>query len=125
MSAANVEITTCEEDGLTHFTVCLRHPGESVETFPCWAEDSEHAEEQARNAWPDSDLMGAIKTLEIHSPYVWRLEHGADELATAALDCVMNWEKGDLAGAVNVLDDLLDELPWFDREIRERAISEN
>lgn len=124
MSTTN-EITSAEADGLTHYTVCLRHPGASIETYACWAEDEEHAEEQARDAYPDSDVLGALDTQAIHNPYYDELQMGAGQLAVTALGVVENWESRELAGKVQLLDALLDELPWFDREDTSNAVKQD
>ena len=123
MSVAN-EIDSAEADCLKHFTVCLRHPDTSVGTFACWAEDDEHAQEQARSAYPDSDILGALVTIEIRNPYYEQLEHDAEQLATTALGVVENWESRQLADHVQLLDGLLDELPWFDREGMSNAVKQ-
>ena len=123
--SAHDEINRAEADSLKHFTVCLRHPGATLETFACWAEDDEHAEEQARSAYPETDILGAIETMDIENPYYTVLEHDSEQLATTALGVVDNWEAKQLADHVRLLDALLDELPWFDREGTSNAVKQD
>ncbi len=119
----NDEINHAEAVCLQHFTVCIRHGSSSMETFPCWAENEEHADEQARNAYPESDIIGSVVTTSIENPYYNQLEHDSEDLAIVACAVVQNWEEGDLASQVALLDTLLDELQWFDRDLYKNNIS--
>jgi len=49
-------------DGLTHYRVTLKEsPGDKgTIVFDCWAEDSDHADEQADNAYPGCELVNTI-----------------------------------------------------------------
>lgn len=50
-----------QPDGLIHWTVLYRSSesllGDPPEAFRCWAENTEHAEEQCRNFLPDCDIV--------------------------------------------------------------------
>ena len=56
-------------DGMLNYVVLHREVGagplDPPQGFQCWAEDSDHAEEQCENAYPDNEIL-----------WVWQGEFG-------------------------------------------------
>ncbi len=60
-------------------------PADLPFSFGCWAEDTEHAEEQLLNAEPDADIVGVVQTDNVQEAYrnYWPMT-----------SCKVHWRRG-------------------------------